>query len=140
MKTRLSYKNLQLAYDSIDRDLTLTRIGLQCVLHEQLNAGVTVYEDEGKPHIPGCASYRYRLYRAAAPHGGILLITFRCHGQSPSTTAHYYEDFRHMPSLAYHEKIAMERLALKYHGAHAADDSEPTSNPADRPDNAAAER
>jgi hypothetical protein len=89
-----------------DSNLTLTRIALQCVMHERPDATERQREPDGP------ARYTYRLYRADSPCGGILIVTFRHPGQRPSSTAHYFEDYRSMPSLQPFERIACGRLTI----------------------------
>jgi len=102
-----SYALLESHASQLQHDLWLTQIALQCVQNEQPVASETMREDSGP------ARYRFDLYRPESAHGGILVITFRLNGQSNSTTAHYFEQYRLMPSLARFERIACERLAIK---------------------------
>ena len=104
------YEVLEEWHRQADHDLTLTRIALQCVLHEK--ADVDYIIDEQGTSKRGVPRYRYRLYRRNGPTGGIVVITFICQGQADSSTARYFEEYRTYEHLAQFEKLACERLLM----------------------------
>lgn len=110
---RPSYDTLRVRAEQQQHELWLTQIALTCVQNETPDATETAREDFGREAIIGVVSrYRFDLYRAQAAHGGILVITFMLKGQSNSTTAHYFEEYRGMPGLALFERLACERLTV----------------------------
>ena len=110
-----SYATLNVQAATLQHELWLTQIALQCQAVENPEAVVKVKEDNGD------GRYRYALYRRQSAHSGVLIITFTQKGQSPSTTAHYFEEYRALASLQTFEKIACERLrAFQVRSAHVA--------------------
>lgn len=82
--------------DRLEGQLTLTRIGLQCGLHERPEADCLIPERYADGKRTGCF-YRFRVYRSQGPTGGILLLTFKAPGQADSTTAYYWDQWQHQP-------------------------------------------
>lgn len=105
-----AYAVLERIHQQDQHELWLAQIALACVHNEMPEAIETVREDCGQSPEPSAPTYRYELYRMSAAHGGILIITFSAKGQTPSTTAHYLEEYR-LRRLSLHEQIAVERLS-----------------------------
>lgn len=80
-----SYADLEVRYRNAESALGLCQVALQCVHHETAHA----YAKYGSPH----GKYEYAIYRADAPHGGILLVTFSRFGQKPHTRPYYWEEY-----------------------------------------------
>lgn len=82
-----SYAELDVRYRNAESALALCQVALQCVHHETAQA----YARHGRTKA---GKYEYAVYRADAPHGGIVLVTFSRFGQKPHTAPYYWEEYQ----------------------------------------------
>ena len=88
---------------------------LRCARHDKPVVRVIEreYYESGKP-VPGC-DYVYELYDPDAPHGGLLLSTFRHQRQRPMVHAYYFDEFVRLPNQPHYVRRAIEHLQRELH-------------------------
>ena len=78
-----------------ERENDILSHALHCALHEQPDATERWREcravDGGIEVGPHLGRYTAALYRSAAAHGGIVLVTYAFPGQRPHTAAFYFD-------------------------------------------------
>lgn len=77
----------------LNRENGVLSVALSAAMNEKAAATETARHQDRR--------YVFRLYRATGAHGGIVVETFHCKGQKPSSTAHYLEDLL----AAYRQRI-----------------------------------
>jgi hypothetical protein len=95
-------------------NVLLTKL-LRCARHDKPVIRIIEREhyESGKP-VPDC-DYVFELYDPDAPHGGLLLTTFRHRKQRPMVHAYYYEEFVRLSNQPHHVRRAVEQLQLELH-------------------------
>lgn len=83
---RLSYGDLKASYDSEYRNGALLAAALNLALHSKPDATEKCPFDGGH--------YTFQLYGCNRAHGGIVIETWRCKGQTPHSAARYLDDYR----------------------------------------------
>lgn len=102
---RPTYAALAESVEGLRRDKYCLDIALSLVCNTKPDAVETIKGDS-----PG-QRYVLKLYGAQRACGGVVITTFYCRGQSPTTSAHYLDNLRiGLPSLDM--RCAVDRLIV----------------------------